>query len=85
MNKDGFRGKAFTQLGNLKAHMNKFHKETLARLSEQFAHGAPQVGESDEERQLREYFTDLYKNSNKGIKGRGKGRKVEVVVDFSQP
>lgn len=69
-------GKVFTQLGNLKAHMNKFHKDTLARLSEQFA----TTPETPEDRELRGYFHNLYKNSNKGIKGRGKGRKVEVVV-----
>lgn len=73
---DGHGGKVFTQLGNLKAHMNKFHKETLARLSEQFA-----ANENDpEEMELRSYFQDLYKHSNKGIKGRGKGRKVEVII-----
>ncbi|RMD42533.1 hypothetical protein DV735_g2593, partial [Chaetothyriales sp. CBS 134920] len=70
-------GKEFTQLGNLKAHMNKFHKETLAKLSDHFA----TAGESDEDRYLKAYFQELYKNSNKGIKGRGKGRRVEVVVD----
>jgi hypothetical protein len=68
-------GKVFTQLGNLKAHMNKFHKDTLARLSSQLA--CP----SDDDRELKEYFTSLFRNSNKGIKGRGKGRKVEVIVD----
>ncbi|ETN40562.1 uncharacterized protein HMPREF1541_04839 [Cyphellophora europaea CBS 101466] len=68
------QGKVFTQLGNLKAHMNKFHKETLARLSDQFA----EHEEGDTE--LKAYFSGLFKNSNKGIKGRGKGRKVEVVV-----
>ena len=68
-------GKVFTQLGNLKAHMNKFHKETLARLSDQFA------THTEEDRELKEYFSSLFKNSNKGIKGRGKGRKVEVIVD----
>jgi hypothetical protein len=31
-----------------------------------------------------DYFKDLYKNSNKGIKGRGKGCKVATVVR-SQP
>lgn len=77
----GHTGKVFTQLGNLKAHMNKFHKETLARLSEQFAHD-----EIDpEEAELRSYFQDLYKHSNKGIKGRGKGRKVEVIITPDQP
>ena len=69
-------GKVFTQLGNLKAHMNKFHKDTLARLSAQFAC----TPASAEEMELRAYFAELYKNSNKGIKGRGKGRKVEVVL-----
>lgn len=83
-------GKVFTQLGNLKAHMNKFHKETLARLSEHFAikqqlqtldrHEIDCYNVDPEEAQLRQYFCDLYKNSNKGIKGRGKGRKVEVVT-----
>ncbi|KIX98020.1 uncharacterized protein Z520_06099 [Fonsecaea multimorphosa CBS 102226] len=69
-------GKVFTQLGNLKAHMNKFHKETLAKLSEQFANNEL----NPEHAELRQYFQDLYKHSNKGIKGRGKGRKVEVIV-----
>ncbi|KIX10487.1 uncharacterized protein Z518_01570 [Rhinocladiella mackenziei CBS 650.93] len=77
---DGHGGKVFTQLGNLKAHMNKFHKETLARLSEQFAHNEV----DPEEAELRAYFQDLYKHSNKGIKGRGKGRKVEVIITPDQ-
>lgn len=80
----GGSGKVFSQLGNLKAHMNKFHKDTLARLSTHFTnHGyGEQIDTSitDEERELREYFRSLYKNCNKGIKGRGKGRRVAVVV-----
>ncbi|ETI23439.1 hypothetical protein G647_05241 [Cladophialophora carrionii CBS 160.54] len=78
---NGQGGKVFTQLGNLKAHMNKFHKETLARLSVQFAQDAV----LPEEAELRAYFQDLYKHSNKGIKGRGKGRKVEVIITPDQP
>ncbi|RMZ87800.1 hypothetical protein DV736_g4979, partial [Chaetothyriales sp. CBS 134916] len=70
-------GKEFTRLGNLKAHMNKFHKETLARLSDHFA----TADETEEDRHLKAYFQELYKNSNKGIKGRGKGRRVEVVIE----
>jgi hypothetical protein len=72
-------GKVFTQLGNLKAHMNKFHKDTLLRLSDQFA------TQTEEDRELKEYFTSLFKNSNKGIKGRGKGRKVEVIHGIDKP
>lgn len=77
---NGYEGKVFTQLGNLKAHMNKFHKETLARLSERFSTPT----DDPEELELRRYFRSLYKHSNKGIKGRGKGRKVEVVVGAQQ-
>lgn len=31
---------------------------------------------SNEEQELWEYFSTLYKNSNKGIKGRGKDRRI---------
>ncbi|KAL6245145.1 DNA-binding transcription factor [Rhinocladiella similis] len=75
--REGQGGKVFTQLGNLKAHMNKFHKETLARLAHQFSTNEAVLPHEEE---LREYFQSLYKHSNKGIKGRGKGRRVEVIV-----
>lgn len=32
-----------------------------------------------QDRELWEYFSSLYKNSNKGIKGRGKDRRVSTV------
>lgn len=81
---DDETGKIFTQLGNLKAHMNKFHKDTLTRLSTYFTQSTYD-GQSDqelspEELELKEYFKSLYKNCNKGIKGRGKGRRVAVVM-----
>lgn len=75
-------GKIFSQLGNLKAHMNKFHKDTLARLSMHFTNQnyEDEYEISKEEVELGEYFRSLYKNCNKGIKGRGKGRRVAVVM-----
>ncbi|KAK5076572.1 DNA-binding transcription factor [Lithohypha guttulata] len=78
---DGCNGKIFSQLGNLKAHMNKFHKDTLARLCTQFTNQNydDESNLSQEELQLKEYFRSLYKNCNKGIKGRGKGRRVAVL------
>ncbi|KFZ03976.1 hypothetical protein V501_09269, partial [Pseudogymnoascus sp. VKM F-4519 (FW-2642)] len=70
-------GKCFTLLGNLKSHMNKFHVETLgaltARIAESEARGGGKEGEEDE---LLEYFRGLYRNANKGIRGRRKGRKI---------
>lgn len=87
----GNGGKVFTQLGNLKAHMNKFHKATLERLSSQYTRDMYSNSRDDrnmnkdcamsqEDRELREYFQSLFKNCNKGIKGRGKGRRVAVIM-----
>lgn len=62
-------------------HQNKFHKDTIKKLTLKFASikdGADFV--SDEDKKLWLYFADLYKNSNKGIKGRGLGRKVDVLT-----
>lgn len=65
--------KTFTQLGNMKAHQNRFHKETLNALTAKLAEMNPSENIPLEERQLLEYFASIYKNSNRGIKGRGKG------------
>jgi hypothetical protein len=69
-------GKHFTQLGNLKSHQNKFHAGTIRRLKERFE----KIEEGDVvqewEKVLWEYFVGLYKNCNKGIKGRGKDRRI---------
>ncbi|KAH6667752.1 putative asparagine-rich zinc finger protein AZF1 [Halenospora varia] len=69
-------GKGFTQLGNLKSHQNKFHFATIRDLTSRFA----SIKDGDivhaADKELWEYFANLYKNSNKGIKGRGKDRKV---------
>ena len=68
--------KSFTQLGNLKAHQNRFHLNTINNLFNKLA----KMGETnqsledlpEEERELLNYFSSLYKNLNKGIRGRGK-------------
>ncbi|KAF2715167.1 zinc finger protein-like protein OZF [Pleomassaria siparia CBS 279.74] len=72
-------GKQFTQLGNLKSHQNKFHANTLRYLTSKFAviRAGQYVSEAD--RELFEYFASLYKNSNKGIKGRGKDRRISAA------
>ncbi|KAF7561606.1 hypothetical protein G7046_g2560 [Stylonectria norvegica] len=69
--------KTFSQLGNMKTHQNNFHKKTLKHLTTRFAEilaSGEEVPEVD--RELFEYFATHYKNSNKGIKGRGKARTV---------
>ncbi|TVY20158.1 Asparagine-rich zinc finger protein AZF1 [Lachnellula arida] len=69
-------GKKFTTLGNLKSHQNKFHIATIRALTSKFASIKDGDIVHSADKELWEYFANLYKNSNKGIKGRGKDRKV---------
>ncbi|UPX12352.1 DNA-binding transcription factor [Ascochyta rabiei] len=71
--------KQFTQLGNLKSHQNKFHAATLRFLTQKFGNIGPEDWVSQEDQHLWEYFASLYKNSNKGIKGRGKDRRISTL------
>lgn len=70
--------RSFTQLGNLKSHQNKFHLPTLTSLTQKLANitGDALAQLPKEEKELLDYFAKLYKNSNKGIRGRGKGKAV---------
>ncbi|RYP12789.1 hypothetical protein DL765_007167 [Monosporascus sp. GIB2] len=70
--------KKFGTRGNLKNHMNRFHKQAMAEWLERFT----QKDESEFTPTEREMFTFLhgiFKNLNKGIKGRGIGRRVQRV------
>ncbi|GME75500.1 unnamed protein product [[Candida] boidinii] len=70
--------KSFTQLGNLKSHQNKFHLKTLNEFTNKLAH----LNSNDplraieafppEEQEILLYLGELYKNLNRGIRGRGK-------------
>ncbi|KAF2657412.1 zinc finger protein-like protein OZF [Lophiostoma macrostomum CBS 122681] len=63
----------------IQSHQNKFHAGTLRFLTHKFAsiQGGDPV--SQHEKELWEYFASLYKNSNKGIKGRGKDRRITAI------
>ncbi|KAH8724718.1 hypothetical protein GQ44DRAFT_617394 [Phaeosphaeriaceae sp. PMI808] len=76
-------GKQFTQLGNLKSHQNKFHAATLKYLTQKFATITTGDYVSQADKELWEYFASLYKNSNKGIKGRGKDRRISTMSPLS--
>ncbi|KAF3483603.1 putative C2H2 transcription factor (Azf1) [Arthroderma uncinatum] len=73
-------GKQFTQLGNLKSHQNKFHAQTLRNLTVRFAMITEPDRMNPQDAEMWEYFAMLYKNSNKGIKGRGKDRRVSSTA-----
>ncbi|KDN60024.1 hypothetical protein CSUB01_10714 [Colletotrichum sublineola] len=68
--------KMFTQRGNLKNHQNKYHEKTLMEITDWIVSISDVDALSDGQRELYWYFANLYKNSNKGIKGRGKGCRV---------
>lgn len=72
-------GKPFSQLGNLKSHQNKFHLETLQLLTEKF-YRLDLTHASGAEKDMLQYFSELYKNANKGIKGRGKDRRISITA-----
>lgn len=70
-----FTANAFHQ-----SHQNKFHATTLRYLTIRFASICEGDTISTLDKQLWEYFAALYKNSNKGIKGRGKDRRISSTA-----
>lgn len=76
--------KSFTQLGNLKSHQNKFHLDTLNRLTTKLTElSTLEISQlPKKEQDLLNYFKNLYKNSNKGIKGRGKAKKLKDNMEM---
>jgi hypothetical protein len=63
----------------MQSHQNKFHASTLKYLTTKFATINPGDYVSQADKELWEYFASLYKNSNKGIKGRGKDRRISAM------
>ncbi|KAL9941684.1 hypothetical protein D7B24_006600 [Verticillium nonalfalfae] len=71
--------KLFTTRGNLKNHQNKYHGDTIGRLVDWIVSLTDVDALSPEDSDLLWYFSNIYKNSNKGIKGRGRDRRVSKV------
>ncbi|KAI1823169.1 hypothetical protein F4861DRAFT_531771 [Xylaria intraflava] len=72
-------GKSFSSRGNLKTHQNNYHKEELRELELKFANVRSVDEMTEADRELWDYFLTVHKNSNKGIKGRGKECRVELI------
>lgn len=69
----------------MKTHQNNFHKEALHDLTTKFVKFTNEGYIPEEYRTLLDYFKMHYKNSNKGIKGRGKARKIAGKEAQSTP
>ncbi|KAI9148359.1 Pyriculol/pyriculariol biosynthesis cluster transcription factor [Paramyrothecium foliicola] len=64
----------FSELGYMKTHQYSHHAESLANLTNTFIKYAGAGDIPPQHRDMFEYFEEHYKNSNKGIKGRGTDR-----------
>ncbi|KAK4152623.1 hypothetical protein C8A00DRAFT_16079 [Chaetomidium leptoderma] len=73
--------KAFTAKGNLKNHQNTYHVEAIEAFKAKLAATMDKGTLSEEEQEMARYIADVHNLANKGIKGRGKGRKVRRVTN----
>ncbi|KAI0490616.1 hypothetical protein F4859DRAFT_14099 [Xylaria cf. heliscus] len=76
-------GKSFSSRGNLKTHQNNYHKDELRELEQKFSTMRSVAEMTETDRKLWDYFLTVHKNSNKGIKGRGKECRVELLPHSS--
>lgn len=65
-------------------HQNAFHRDTVLALTTKFASITDESALTTKEKELIKYLMSVHNNANKGIKGRGKGRKVKRIA-MSQP
>ncbi|EDO16238.1 hypothetical protein Kpol_505p15 [Vanderwaltozyma polyspora DSM 70294] len=63
--------KKFTQLGNMKVHQNKFHYETILRLSDSFNKEESKEYLSKEDSETLKYFRTIYSHPSRGKKKDG--------------
>ncbi|KAK0372169.1 hypothetical protein CLIM01_10484 [Colletotrichum limetticola] len=76
--------KGFAQRGNLKIHQNKYHEKAVMELADLMISTLDVEGLNDDQREMCRYFAGIFKNSNKGIKGRGKGRRVSTSAGMAK-
>ncbi|KAK1458637.1 hypothetical protein CTAM01_17158 [Colletotrichum tamarilloi] len=76
--------KGFAQRGNLKIHQNKYHEKAVMELADLMISTPDVEGLNDDQREMCRYFAGIFKNSNKGIKGRGKGRRVSTSAGMAK-
>ncbi|KAK3903208.1 hypothetical protein C8A05DRAFT_14816, partial [Staphylotrichum tortipilum] len=77
--------KAFTAKGNLKNHQNIYHVAEIEEFNDRLASVSDKNKLSDKEKDMARYLAEVHNLANKGIKGRGKGRKVKRVHLPPQP
>jgi hypothetical protein len=66
-------------------HQNTYHVEAIEAFNAKLASMEDQSMLSEEEKEMAKYLADVHNLANKGIKGRGKGRKVKRVMMLHPP
>ncbi|KAK2061356.1 hypothetical protein LY76DRAFT_603369 [Colletotrichum caudatum] len=73
---DALNYEEISRYASFRNHQNKYHEKTLMEMTDWIVSISDIEALSEDQRKMYWYFANLYNNSNKGIKGRGKGRMV---------
>ncbi|KAH9910094.1 hypothetical protein F4778DRAFT_714127 [Xylariomycetidae sp. FL2044] len=78
--------KSFTERGNMKTHQSKYHAEYIQLLGKKIASMSKSeiACLPEKERRLIKDLLKTHKYSGRGIKGRGVGRKVEIIPGLAR-
>lgn len=82
---NGICGKRFTVRGNLGLHQNRFHRNAILELIERIEKYPNLASAPEDDRRLAGNLASIWKNLNKGIKGRGKGVNVARASSSTPP
>src|SRR5690242_8381424 len=69
----------------MQAHQNTYHVEEIEAFNAKLAAVKDKSMISEEDKEMAKYLGDVHNLANKGIKGRGKGRKVKRVLMLHPP
>jgi hypothetical protein len=70
---------------DIQAHQNTYHVEEIEAFNAKLASVKDKSMISEEDKEMAKYLGDVHNLANKGIKGRGKGRKVRRVLMLHPP
>jgi hypothetical protein len=66
-------------------HQNTYHREAIEAFNDKLAAIVDKSMISEEDKEMARYIADVHNLANKGIKGRGKGRKVKRILPHPLP
>jgi hypothetical protein len=67
------------------SHQNNYHRDAIEAFNAKLAAIVDKNMISEEDKEMARYIADVHNLANKGIKGRGKGRKVKRILRHPLP